>query len=222
VGTLQAVWLGRLDYAVAHQHQIQVRDEVAAGTRPPTVLLLEHEPVVTLGRRGDEADLRVPPEIFAERGIALQRVERGGLVTYHGPGQLVGYVIAPVRQLARDLPTFVWQIEEALIQTVAEHGVTATHDLCHRGVWVGAAKLASIGLAVQHGISWHGFALNVSTDLTAFDLIRACGLEAETTSMQKILGSAPSVRDTGEAVATQLSTIWGSALVGMGVLRSER
>jgi lipoyl(octanoyl) transferase len=222
VESLHSVWLGRMEYGQAHQRQLQVRDEVAAGTSPPTLLLLEHEPIVTLGRRGSTTDLLVPPETFAERGIAVERVERGGLVTYHGPGQLVGYVIAPVRQVAPDLPTFVWQIEEALIQTVATYGIEAAHDLCHRGVWVGDAKLASLGLAVQHGISWHGFALNVSTDLTAFELIRACGLDAETTSLQKLLGSAPSVREVADRVVAQLSAIWGSALAGTGALRSER
>ena len=211
---LHARWLGRQHYDQAHALQLELRDEVAAGARPPTLLLLEHEPVVTVGRRGELDDLLVPPDELERRGIAFRRTERGGRATYHGPGQLVGYPIAPLRALAVDVSTYVCRIEEALIYSASSLGVEAARRDGQPGLWVVDAKLASVGIAVSRGVCWHGFALNVDPDLDAFSLIRPCGFDLPVTSIAQCVGSAPAIEETAELVAEQFARVFGLELSG--------
>lgn len=140
------------------------------------VLILEHPPVFTLGRRGGLGDLIVPRERLAQEGIEVVAVERGGLITYHGPGQLVVYPILDLNRLHLGIRELVSLLEEVMIRTAADLGVEAGRDDRNRGVWVGGKKLGSIGLAVRHGISFHGLALNIDPDLTPFSWIHPCGL----------------------------------------------
>ena len=182
---IHALWLGRLDYDTAHEMQTHERDRVIAGESAGTLLLLEHEPVVTLGRRGDLGDLLVPRDALEARGIAVRETERGGRATYHGPGQLVGYPIAPLSTLAPDVPTYVWRLEETLICVARAVGVHAARRADARGVWVGPAKLGFIGVAISRRVCWHGFSLNAGARPEAFDLIRSCGLDAPTTADRK-------------------------------------
>ena len=176
-----------------------------AGQCDPTLLLLEHDPVITVGRRGDLGDVLVDAATLGARGIAFHQAERGGRATYHGPGQLVAYPIAPLRSMARDVTTYVRRIEEALIRTVARVGLMAEQRECQPGVWVGDAKLGSIGIAITRGVCWHGFALNVDPDLDAFRLIRPCGLEVEVTSIARCLGHAPPMHELAMMVAEELA-----------------
>lgn len=153
------------------------------------LLLLEHPPVITLGRGAKAGNLRLPEATLAARNIPVHRVGRGGDVTYHGPGQLVGYPIVDLTEQGRDLHRFLRLLEETLLTTLAAFGLHGRRQPGCTGVWVGDAKIASIGIGVRHWVSWHGFALNVSTDLRAFDSIVPCGLAGVTmTSMEALLG----------------------------------
>lgn len=206
---MRAVWLGRASYDGAHALQIALRDGIVAEAASPTLLLLEHDPVITFGRRGEMGDLLAEPEALAARGIAVRFTERGGRATFHGPGQLVGYPVAPLRTLALDLPTYLWRLEETLIRAAASLGIAATRCPDLRGVWVGDAKLASLGIAVSRGVCWHGFALNVNPDLSAFDLIRPCGLQAQPTSLSRCSGRSPPVAAVAQLVAGEFGRVFG-------------
>jgi lipoate-protein ligase B len=206
---LAARWLGRRSYDEAHDLQIELRDQVASAAQPPTLLLLEHEPVVTVGRRGELHDLRVEPGELATRGIAFRRTERGGRATYHGPGQLVGYPVVPLRALAPDIGTYVCRIEEVLLRSASALGVQAIRRSGQPGVWVGDAKLASIGVAVSRGVCWHGFALNLSPDVEAFGLIRPCGFDLPATSIAGCAGNFPTVEEAARMVAGEFAQVFG-------------
>jgi lipoyl(octanoyl) transferase len=170
--------LGRVDYAEAAALQERLRDRVRAGELPETMLLLEHPPVYTVGRRTGEADLPLPSV-----GIEVVRTPRGGQLTYHGPGQLVGY---PIMRVA-NVPEFVLTMERAIVAALADAGLEAATKLGHRhvGVWVGERKIASVGIHISQGVSAHGFAVNVENDLAPFMSVVACGLpEVRMTSLQ--------------------------------------
>lgn len=177
---------GRLPYDRGLALQERVHADVAAGHRAPTVLLLEHDPVVTLGRRGRAEHLLRSAAWYAERGVAVRRVDRGGEATYHGPGQLVGYAIVPVGRRVRAL---VASLQWAIVEVAARFDVAADPRERPAGVWVADDKLCAVGLAVREGVSYHGFALNVSTELDAFDAIVPCGLEGRgVTSLARASG----------------------------------
>jgi lipoyl(octanoyl) transferase len=166
------------------------------------VILLEHFPVFTLGRRGGRENLRVSEQELAQKGIAIVPVERGGDITYHGPGQLVAY---PLLDLAADhirVVALVERLEQAMVLTAAQWGVAARGDAIHRGAWVGRRKMGSVGITVRRGISFHGLALNVTTDLTPFDWINPCGIQAcEMTSLARETGAPVKM----EAVRRQMT-----------------
>ncbi len=152
--------LGLVPYQEAWAYQKEVHREVKEGLRPPTLLLLEHPRVITLGRKATGENLLFPESWYRENGFELYWVERGGDVTYHGPGQLVGYPIFPVE---REVRRFLRQIEEAIVRVAASYGLSAYPTPGYAGVWVGEDKLCAIGVAVKEGVSFHGFALNVNT-----------------------------------------------------------
>ena len=153
------------------------------------LLLVEHPPVVTLGRSTKAGHLLASPELLASRGVALFDVERGGDVTFHGPGQLVGYPIVDLKRHRRDLHWYLRQVEEALIRGIAAFGIAGERRAGLTGVWTGGRKLASIGVHARDWVTWHGFALNVTTDLTYFDLMVPCGIaEVEMTSIARETG----------------------------------
>ncbi len=141
------------------------------------VLFLEHPPVFTLGRRGGRENLIVSEAFLRERGIEVVPVERGGDITFHGPGQLVVYLVMDLKARKLDIPAFVDILETLMLRTAADFGVAAARDCRNRGVWVKGRKLGSIGVAIRHGIAFHGLALNVNTDLTPFQWIHPCGLQ---------------------------------------------
>ena len=206
-------WLGRVPY----EHAQQLQEELVAARRqdavPDTLLLLEHPPVVTLGSRADARHVRVEPEELARRGVGLHRAGRGGDVTYHGPGQLVGYPIVRLAPGRRDAHRYLREIEEALILAAADYGIAATREAGLTGVWVGRDKLAAIGVHLATGwITSHGFALNVSTDPAGFALIVPCGIEDRgVTSLEQLLGQAPALEAVGARVARHLADRLGLA-----------
>lgn len=184
---MESVWLGCVEYGRALDLQLSCLEQRAGERIPDTLLLLTHPHVYTIGRAGNPANLLVPPEALTCEGISVERVGRGGDVTYHGPGQLVGY---PIVHLARpDLHRFVRSIEAALIEALARFDVEAGRIDGLTGVWVGERKIASIGVGVKRWVTYHGFALNVSTDLSYFDRIHLCGLHGrKATSIREETG----------------------------------
>ena len=188
-------------YSEALELQRHVARERISGALPQDLLLLvEHPPVVTLGRASKEKHLIASPGFLAQNGIELFEVERGGDVTFHGPGQLVGYPIVDLKRHRQDLHWYLRKIEEALINTLADLGIAAERNTAYTGVWTRGKKIASIGVHARDWVTWHGFALNVTTDLSYFDLIVPCGINGVTmTSIAKELGlddvSAQDVRD---------------------------
>ena len=191
---LDARWLGRIDYREAWALQKRLVDARVADEIPDTLLLLEHPAVLTLGRGADERHVRATPAELAARGIELIRVERGGEVTYHGPGQLVAYSIIALQRRGLMLRPLVRALEAALADTCRAHGVDAGRRDGHPGCWVdpeglSPRKIGALGLRVERGVSYHGIALNVSVDLRDFGLIDPCGMpEVESTSIARELG----------------------------------
>jgi len=212
---LRSTWLGRVDYLDAWRLQNAVATRVRAGD-DERLLLLEHDPVYTIGRRGTTDNLLAAPDELHRVGAAVYRVDRGGDITYHGPGQLVGY---PVLRLgdAPDLTGYVRSLEGALVDALASYGVAAPTERGKTGVWValpesGApAKIAAIGVRVSRGVTTHGFALNVTTDLAAFDRMIPCGFAHEVASLEQ-LGVIADAREVADRVATALAERLGRRL----------
>jgi len=181
--------LGRVAYADAVRLQDQLVNERRNDEIPDTLLLLEHDPVITLGRRATLSDVYLPEAQLLRRGIALEKTTRGGLVTYHGPGQLVGYPIVNLRARGLTVPCYVRALELAIIDALGAIGIDARLDTDHIGVWTDQGKIAAIGVAQRHGVTLHGFAVNLQPDLAHFDLINPCGIgQLGVTSAAAILG----------------------------------
>lgn len=195
---------GILSYDEAHRRQLHLLDERIVGQRSDTIVLVEHPHVYTYGR-GAPKDLPATISVLDQQ-VAQVAIERGGEVTYHGPGQLVIYPILDVRSLTGDLHAFLHWLEDVLIDTIAEWNVTGLHHPEHTGVWVEDRKIASIGVAVRKWVSYHGAALNVSTDLRFFSAIQPCGLPAEVmTSLTALTGAAIELQQVKEAFLRALS-----------------
>ena len=201
-------WCGRVRYNDALALQESLRAEVRAGTRPDTLLLLEHEPVITLGRHAREADVLLPAGELSARGIEVRRSSRGGDVTFHGPGQLVGY---PVVWLRRGVRAHVEGMAAAIVDVLGELGIQARYRPDAPGVWVEAStggvpqKICAFGINVHHRVAIHGFAFNLSTELDAFTAIVPCGMrDADVTSVARLLGESPSPRALAPAIARAL------------------
>ena len=206
-------WLGRVAYAEALALQARlVVSRRADG--PDTLLLLEHPPVVTLGRRSDPGHVLLDRKQLEQRGIELFETGRGGDVTYHGPGQLVGYPVLQLPADRRDAHRYLRDLEQALIETVSSYGVEAGRVEGLTGVWVGNEKLAAIGVRLNTGwITSHGFALNVSIDLESFESIVPCGIENRgVTSLGKLLGRAPEMREVADRTARHVAEALGFQL----------
>jgi lipoyl(octanoyl) transferase len=193
--------LGRRRYGEVLDLQRQIAAERIAGTREDTLLLVEHEPVITLGRSSKVAHLLADAPLLKSRRVELFEIERGGDVTFHGPGQLVGYPIIDLSQHKQDLHWYLRQLEQVLIDALATFGIDGTRVDKYTGVWVGDRKIASIGVHARSWVTWHGFALNVSTDLSYFDLIVPCGIpEVTMTSIERELGRPVEVSAVAEVV----------------------
>src|SRR3954463_10039458 len=188
--------LGTLPYAAALELQRAVaRARISGAIDEDVLLLVEHPPVITLGRSSKAQHLLASPALLAARGVDLFEVERGGDVTFHGPGQLVGYPIVDLKRHKQDLHWYLRQVEEALIRGIATLGIAAERRAGLTGVWTQGRKLASIGVHARDWVTWHGFALNVTTDLSYFDLIVPCGIaDVQMTSVAREIerGAMPS------------------------------
>ena len=180
------------------------------------VLLLEHPPVFTLGRRGGRENLTVPEEVLKRAGIPIVPIERGGNITYHGPGQLVGYPIIDLHAAKLTVTHYVQSLEELMIRTASHWGVHAARNPLNRGVWVGNKKLGSLGIAVRRGISFHGFAFNVNVSLEPFQWIHPCGLQGiAMTSMERELSRELSMQEVREVVKHHMEDVFGVNLAAL-------
>jgi lipoyl(octanoyl) transferase len=217
-------WLGRIDYRAAWAQQHALVAARAADEIPDTLLLLEHPAVLTLGRQSDPAHVRATLEELASRGIELIRTERGGEVTYHGPGQLVAYPIVRLADRGLLLRPFVRSLEAAMRETCATYGVAADRREGRPGCWVDAEgpaprKIGALGIRIERGVTYHGIALNITTRLADFELIDPCGMpEVEVTSIAREAHwplEAPTTASVREA-AELFAAAFGRALAAAG------
>jgi lipoate-protein ligase B len=206
--------LGPQPYADALAFQREVaRARIAGDVEDDVLLLVEHPPVVTLGRSAKSAHLLASPAYLQQHGVEVFEVERGGDVTFHGPGQLVGYPIIDLKQHRQDLHWYLRQIEQVLIDAMATYGLRCGRNPPYTGVWIDDRKIASIGVHARDWVTWHGFALNVATDLRFFDLIVPCGIQSvRMTSLHaELLDEQPSLEQVGQRVATAAAQLFDLA-----------
>jgi lipoyl(octanoyl) transferase len=211
----QVRWLGRVDYQVAWELQRVLAEERGRARIADTLLLLEHPPTYTLGTRGNDAHLLVDRDILAQEGVAVLRVDRGGDITFHGPGQLVGYPVLDVSRRRGGVGAYLRDLEEVLVRALAGFGIIAGRLRGHTGVWVGEEKIAAIGVKLNaRKITGHGFALNVTTNLRYFAWIIPCGIRDKgVTSIARILGVPVPLSEVAAAVADAFGHVFGLEMV---------
>jgi lipoate-protein ligase B len=217
-----AAWLyldlDRLDYKEALE--LQYRLVAARNTRvleKDILLLLEHPAVFTLGRRGGLENLTVSREFLQKTGIPVIQVERGGNITYHGPGQLIAYPIIDLDAMRMDVDRYVEHLEEIMIRTAREFDVQAHRNALNRGIWMGNNKMGSIGIAIRKGVSFHGLALNITVALEPFNWINPCGLDQiGITSIQKESGQAVSMAIVRQVFIKHITAVFNIGLVAAG------
>ncbi len=212
--------LGRIGYSEALEWQHRLVEQRKQGLIPDQLLFLEHPHVITLGRNAHLENLLATPEWYAGQGIELHETNRGGDVTYHGPGQLVGYPVFDLRDWKRDVVAYVRAIEQVIIDALAQFGIESGRTQGATGVWVGDAKVCAIGVHISRWVTSHGFALNIDTDLRYFQYIVPCGLTKPVTSA-RTLGCNASRQEIAAAVAEQFSNHFGCEVL-QPALVSER
>lgn len=188
---IEIVKLGQRDYQEVLKLQEKLMGEVQSSERDDTLLIVEHYPVLTLGRSGKSNNIIAPKDILDQEDVKIYEVSRGGDVTYHGPGQIVGYPIMDLRKHGRDIKDFMWKLEEVFMQLLKEEFDIVSHreEKKFTGVWVGEDKITAMGIAVKRWVTMHGFAFNVNTNLEHFEWIIPCGLTGRgVTSLEKITG----------------------------------
>jgi lipoyl(octanoyl) transferase len=206
--------LGLISYAEAHELQQELVEKRKKDEIPDQMLLLEHPHVITLGRAANGANVLIDETARARSGIELFETGRGGDVTYHGPGQLVGYPIIKLAPDRCDIRRYVRDLEESLIRTAADFGVTAKRIDGMTGVWVGQEKLAAIGIRISRWVTMHGFAFNVSTDLTFFRLIVPCGIKDHgVTSLQKLLDRPVEITEVAQSVTRHFGELFSEEML---------
>ncbi len=205
--------LGTMDYAEAHRLQKELQAKRISGEIDDTVLLLEHPPVLTMGRSAKEQHILAAPEVLAARGISVHEVGRGGDVTYHGPGQLVAYPIIDLKPDRRDVRKYMWSLEETMIRTCADLGLAATRVEGLNGAWIGNRKVGAVGVRISRWVTMHGLALNANIDLMHFELIVPCGIQDKTvTSLSAELGRTVSAADLIDPLARHLADLFDTTV----------
>jgi lipoyl(octanoyl) transferase len=206
--------LGRVRYADGLDQQAELVRQRQSGEIPDTLLLLEHDPVFTLGRNARSENVLLPEATLRARGFELFETGRGGDVTYHGPGQLVAYPILDLSPDRRDVRRYVRDLEEVMIRTCADHGIVAGRFDRLIGAWVGENKIGAIGVRIARWITSHGLALNVSTDLSPFRLIVPCGIRDHgVTSMERLLGRPVPLEGVMDQITTHFCSVFDRTLV---------
>ena len=206
--------LGRVPYAEGLQIQEQLVAERQAGQIVDVLLLLEHEPVFTMGRNARAENVLLSSEALRSRGFAIFETGRGGDVTYHGPGQVVGYPILELPTDRRDVHRYVRDLEEVMIRACADYGIAAHRIAGKTGTWVGAEKVGAIGVRIARWVTSHGFALNVTNDLAPFALIVPCGIHGlGVTSLSRLLGKDVAVDEAAGRLAGHVAAVFGLEIV---------
>jgi lipoyl(octanoyl) transferase len=206
---LDVLRLGRVEYDDGLDLMGRFRDGVARGEVPDQLLLLEHPPVVTLGRNAGPDNLLLSAEALEKRGIGFHRTGRGGDVTFHGPGQIVGYPILDLNPDRRDVRRYVRDLEESIIRTLADFDVRAGRVPGLTGVWIGDFKIAAIGVRISRWITSHGFAFNVATDLTHYDVIVPCGIrDRGVTSLERLLGKPVDLEEVRSRLVRRFAEVF--------------
>lgn len=201
--------LDRKDYKETWDLQRAIHENRVNNRVPNTLILVEHNPVITMGKSGQQDNVLFPVHFLREKGVDFYHIERGGDATYHGPGQLVGYPIFNVRDGLAGIKPFISKIEESIIATLVDFDIKAEKREKMIGVWTEKGKICSVGVAVKRWVSFHGFALNVNTDLAYFDLIVPCGLKnVEMTSMQQILGREISMDEVKKSIIIKFGKVF--------------
>jgi len=209
--------LGRVEYARAWEMQQRLVDLRKQGLIPDQFLIVEHPHVITLGRNGHLDHLLANEEVLRRSGVSFHRTDRGGDITYHGPGQVVGYPIMDLREWKRDVVAYVRAVEQVIIAALDDFGIEAGREAGATGVWVGGGKIAAIGVHISRWITSHGFALNVDTDLSYFQFIVPCGLTKPVTSMRE-LGVAAGRKEVAGRLADHFGRVFGREIVEVGEL----
>ncbi len=210
---MQVVDLGQQDYYQVWNMQKALHAKRVDGAIVDTLLLVEHNPVITLGKSGKSDNILIPETLLKEKGVDFYQIERGGDATYHGPGQLVGYPIFNIKERLAGIRSFIEKIEEVIIATLDRFSIKADKKEKMIGVWVGSGKICSIGIAVKKWVSFHGFALNVNTDLQYFDLIHPCGFKnIKMTSMAEILKKNVSMNAVKDRVIEGFSVVFENGI----------
>ncbi len=207
--------LGRRDYLSTLDLQVELRDKVRADSASEYLLFVEHPPVITLGRRANKANVLLGEDELRRRGFEVHEVTRGGDVTYHGPGQIVGYPIVDLNRHKLGLREYMRALEETLIRALGEFGIEGSRIDGLTGVWTPKGKVAAIGVAIRTWVSYHGFALNVDPDLSHFLAITPCGItDKPVTSMAKLLGRAVTIDEALPVVEKRFREVFGFAEKG--------
>jgi lipoyl(octanoyl) transferase len=199
--------LGRIGYAEALELQQTLVDRRKRGEIPDQLLIVEHPHVVTMGRNGHTENVLATPELLESAGIDFHHTDRGGDVTYHGPGQIVGYPIVDLREWKRDVVAYLRAIEQVLIEALAEFGIETCRDPAATGVWTEQGKIAAIGVHISRWVTSHGFALNLDTDLSYYRYIVPCGLTKPVTSM-RAMGSQASREEVIQALERSFGRVF--------------
>ncbi len=203
--------LGFIPYEEASLWQKKLSQKRQDGELEDTLLLLEHPPIYTMGKRDATSDFLLSADDIHEKGILIEKTDRGGRVTYHGPGQLVGYLIFKLKE---GIPSFVHKIESVIIQVLADYHVKGERDAEYPGVWVGKEKVAALGLHIEHHVSTHGFSLNVNCDLAPYEWIKACGIQGRgVTSLCQLLGWTPEMLEVKQRVSQAMASVFGTEVV---------
>lgn len=206
--------MGLAEYGKTLDLQRRLHALRVSGEIPDVLLLLQHSPTLTIGKSGSENNVLVSPERLIEMGISLFRIERGGDVTYHGPGQLVGYPIIDLRRRGKDIYRFVTDLEEVMMRTADDFSVKTVRDPGHRGVWVGDKELGAIGISVRRWVTMHGFALNVITNLQHFAIINPCGFtDRQATSLGECLSRDIPMESVSTRLQVHFSAVFDIDLV---------
>ncbi len=210
----EARWLGLVPYNYGLSLQDGAVGRLSSGEAPEQLLLLEHPHVFTLGRGADSSNILADPEQLQANSVEVHETGRGGDVTYHGPGQLVGYPIINLKPDRCDVHRYVRDLEEVLIRTIAEFGVTGARVPGLTGVWIGNEKIAAIGVRIARWITSHGFALNVNTDLDYFKMIVPCGItDKGVTSLSRLVGRSIDTREVAQSAAVNFGRVFGREMM---------
>jgi len=223
--TVHYVYLGKMGYDDAHQLQLDLVARRHEGAVGDTLLLLEHEPVFTLGRRSDEGHILADKERLAQEGVQVRRVERGGDVTYHGPGQIVGYPILRLRDYHLGASDYMHRLEQVIIDTCSEYELSARRREGYIGVWIGNNKIAAFGVRIRRGITFHGWAFNIAPNMSHWDCIIPCGItDGGVTSLRAELGWAPETTDVVERLVIHFARLFDANVrpIAAGDLAASR